>query len=123
MMLDFYWRRVVGWSMETSPWTELILAALNTASTQRPPSTVIHHSDRGCEYTSCAFGKRCREAGVMLAMGSVGDVYNNAMAEVFFATGNQDDKPSTETGQVHPEYSRFGICPVCLWKITEQMLK
>ncbi len=56
------------------------------AITQRQPSEVIHHSDRGCQYTSYAFGKRCREAGVMPSMGSVGDAYDNAMAESFFAT-------------------------------------
>jgi putative transposase len=86
MVLDVYSRRVVGWSMETHLRTELILAALDMAITQRQPSAVIHHSDRGCQYTSYAFGKRCREAGVMPSMGSVGDAYDNAMAESFFAT-------------------------------------
>jgi putative transposase len=86
MVLDVYSRRVVGWSMETHLRTELILAALNMAITQRRPSEVIHHSDHGCQYTSYAFGKRCREAGVMPSMGSVGDAYDNAMAESFFAT-------------------------------------
>jgi len=86
MVLDVYSRRVVGWAMETHLRTELILAALNMALTQRRPSAVVHHSDRGCQYTSYAFGKRCREAGVMPSMGSVGDAYDNAMAESFFAT-------------------------------------
>ena len=53
---------------------------------QRRPREVIHHSDRGCQYTSYAFGKRCREMGIMPSMGSVGDAYDNAMAESFFAT-------------------------------------
>ena len=86
MVLDVYSRRIVGWSMETHLRTELILAALNMAITQRNPSAVIHHSDKGCQYTSYAFGKRCREAGVMPSMGSVGDAYDNAMAESFFAS-------------------------------------
>jgi len=86
MVLDVYSRRVVGWAMETHLRTELILAALNMAITQRQPQAVIHHSDRGCQYTSYAFGKRCREAGVMPSMGSVGDAYDNAMAESFFAS-------------------------------------
>jgi len=86
MVLDVYSRRIVGWAMETHLRTELILAALDMAITQRQPSAVIHHSDRGCQYTSYAFGKRCREAGVMPSMGSVGDAYDNAMAESFFAT-------------------------------------
>jgi putative transposase len=86
MVLDVYSRRVVGWAMETHLRTELILAALDMAITQRRPAAVIHHSDRGCQYTSYAFGKRCREAGVMPSMGSVGDAYDNAMAESFFAS-------------------------------------
>jgi putative transposase len=85
-VLDVYSRRIVGWAMETHLRTELILAALNMAITQRQPVGVIHHSDRGCQYTSYAFGKRCQEAGVMPSMGSVGDAYDNAMAESFFAT-------------------------------------
>jgi putative transposase len=86
MVLDVYSRRIVGWAMETHLRTELILAALNMAITQRRPKSVIHHSDHGCQYTSYAFGKRCREAGVMPSMGSVGDAYDNAVAESFFAS-------------------------------------
>src|SRR5205807_6004929 len=46
----------------------------------------VHHSDHGCQYTSFAFGHRCREAGVRPSLGSVGDAYDNAMCESFFAT-------------------------------------
>src|SRR6476620_4271836 len=53
---------------------------------QRRPNSVIHHSDQGSQYTSIEFGKRCRQAGVRPSMGSVGDAYDNAMAESFFAT-------------------------------------
>ena len=56
------------------------------ALTTRRPKDVIHHSDQGTQYTSIEFGKRCREAGVRPSMGSVGDAYDNAMAESFFAT-------------------------------------
>ncbi len=66
--------------------TELVLDALNMALGQRRAPGVIHHSDQGCQYTSIAFGLRCREAGVQPSMGSVGDCYDNAMAESFFAT-------------------------------------
>jgi len=86
IVLDVYSRRIVGWAMETHLRTELILSAFEMALAQRRPNSVIHHSDRGCQYTSYAFGKRCREAGVMPSMGSVGDAYDNAMAESFFAT-------------------------------------
>jgi putative transposase len=86
MVLDVYSRKIVGWAMDTNLKTPLIMEALEMAITQRQPRNVIHHSDRGCQYTSYAFGKRCREAGVMPSMGSVGDAYDNAMAESFFAT-------------------------------------
>ena len=86
IVLDVYSRKIVGWAMGNRLDTELMLAALNMALEQRQPTGVIHHSDRGCQYTSYAFGKRCQEAGVMPSMGSVGDAYDNAMAESFFAT-------------------------------------
>src|SRR5208282_1102407 len=66
--------------------TELVLAALNMALGQRRPAAVIHHSDQGTQYTSIAFGLRCSEAGVRPSMGSIGDCFDNAMCESFFAT-------------------------------------
>jgi putative transposase len=86
IVLDAWSRRVVGWAMETHLRTELVLQALQMAIGQRKPGSVIHHSDQGCQYTSIAFGKRCEELGVRPSMGSVGDAYDNAMAESFFAT-------------------------------------
>jgi putative transposase len=86
VVLDAWSRRVVGWAMATHLRTELVLDALGMAVRQRQPRGVIHHSDQGCQYTSIAFGKRCREAGVRPSMGSVGDAYDNAMCESFFAT-------------------------------------
>ena len=86
VVLDACSRRIVGWSMATSLATQLVLDALDMALTTRRPKGVIHHSDQGSQYTSIAFGTRCREAGVRPSMGSVGDAYDNAMAESFFAT-------------------------------------
>lgn len=86
VVVDAFSRRVVGWAMATHLRTELVLAALNMALYQRRPREVIHHSDQGCQYTSLAFGGRCREAGVRPSMGSVGDCYDNALCESFFAT-------------------------------------
>ena len=86
IVLDVCSRRIVGWAMDTSLATELVLDALNMAIGQRRPTAVIHHSDQGCQYTSLQFGRRCREVGVRPSMGSVGDAYDNAMAESFFAT-------------------------------------
>jgi len=86
VVVDVWSRRVVGWAMETHLRTELVLAAFDMAVRERQPEGVIHHSDQGCQYTSLAFGKRCREAGVRPSMGSVGDCFDNAMCESFFAT-------------------------------------
>ena len=72
--------------MATHLRTELVVEALEMAVEQRRPEAVVHHSDQGCQYTSLAFGGRCREWGVALSMGSVGDCFDNAMAESFFAT-------------------------------------
>ena len=84
--LDVFSRRVVGGAMETHLRTELALAALNMALGQRRPAEVIDHSDQGTPYTSSAFGTRRRQAGVRPSRGSVGDCFDNAMAESFFAT-------------------------------------
>ncbi len=86
VVLDVFSRRVVGWAMDTNLRTELVVDALDMAVGQRRPVAVIHHSDQGCQYTSLAFGLRCREVGVKPSMGSVGDAYDNAMCESFFAT-------------------------------------
>lgn len=86
VVLDVFSRRVVGWSMASHMRTELVLNALDMAIQSRQPESVIHHSDQGCQYTSLAFGQRCQEAGVAQSMGSVGDCYDNALAESFFAT-------------------------------------
>jgi putative transposase len=86
VVLDAFSRRVVGWAMGTRQRTQLVLDAMSMAVTQRKPADVIHHSDQGSQYTSVAFGLRCREMGVRPSMGSVGDCYDNAMCESFFAT-------------------------------------
>ena len=85
-IIDVYSRRIVGWQASRSLRTDLALDALEMAIGQRRPDAVIHHSDQGSQYTSLGFGKRCREAGVRPSMGSVGDAYDNAMCESFFAT-------------------------------------
>ena len=86
IVLDVWSRRIVGWAMATHLRTELVLEALDMALEQRRPRGVIHHSDQGCQYTSLAFGRRCDLMGVRPSMGSVGDAYDNAMAESFFGT-------------------------------------
>jgi putative transposase len=86
VVLDAFSRKIVGWAMETYLRTELVLKALDMALGQRRADGVIHHSDQGSQYTSLAFGRRCEQAGVRPSMGSVGDCFDNAMCESFFAT-------------------------------------
>ena len=87
VVLDVFSRRIVGWAMDARLHTDLVVDALNMAVAQRRPAKgLIHHSDQGSQYTSLKFGKRCRDAGIVLSMGSVGDCFDNAMAESFFAS-------------------------------------
>jgi putative transposase len=86
IVLDVWSRRIVGWAIGEQMTSELVLAALNMGLAQHRPSAVIHHSDQGLQYTSVAFGQRCVKMGVRPSMGSVGDAYDNAMAESFFAS-------------------------------------
>jgi len=86
VVLDTFSRRIVGWAMSNSLRTKIVLDALDMAIYRRKPQGVIHHSDQGTQYTSIAFGLRCKEAAVRPSMGSVGDCYDNAMCESFFAT-------------------------------------
>lgn len=86
VVIDAWSRRVVGWAMATHLRTGLVLEALQMAIQQRRPQDVIHHSDHGGQYTSIAFGRRCQEAGIRPSMGSVGDCFDNALCESFFAT-------------------------------------
>jgi len=86
VVVDAWNRQVVGWSMAAHLRTELVLCALEMALWRRHPDGVVHHSDHGCQYTSVAFGQHCRDAGVSPSMGTVGDCFDNALCESFFAT-------------------------------------
>jgi putative transposase len=87
VVIDAFSRAVVGWSMRADLSTDLVVEALEMATCHRNPATgLIHHSDQGCQYTSLAFGRRCRDAGIVSSMGSVGDCFDNALSESFFAT-------------------------------------
>lgn len=86
-ILDVYSRRVVGWSMATHLRTELVLDALEMALWRRNPEIgLIHHTDRGAQYTALSFGKRLEEAGIVASMGRVGSALDNAISESFVAS-------------------------------------
>ena len=87
-VLDVYSRRIVGWSIADHLRSELVVDALEMARWRRRPvpGRTVLHSDRGSQYTSWAFGRRVREAGILGSMGRVGSAYDNAMMESFFST-------------------------------------
>jgi putative transposase len=87
VVLDCFSRRCVGWAMEDHMRTELVVEALEMAVWQRKPAPgVVHHSDRGAQYTALIFGQRCRQAGIDISMGRRGCALDNAVAESFFAS-------------------------------------
>ena len=86
-ILDTHSRRIVGWSMNSHLRTELVVDALEMAVWKRKPvAGLVHHSDRGVQYTAISFGKRLEEVGIVPSMGRTGTALDNAMAESFIAT-------------------------------------
>jgi putative transposase len=86
-ILDVYSRKIVGWSMASHMRTELVVNALQMAVWRRKPSAgLVHHSDRGAQYTAISLGKRLEEVGIVPSMGRTGTALDNAMAESFVAT-------------------------------------
>ena len=86
-ILDVYSRRVVGWSMASHLRSKLVADALQMALHRRTPSIgLIHHSDRGAQYTALSFGKRLEEAGIVPSMGRAGSALDNAISESFVST-------------------------------------
>jgi len=87
VLLDAHSRRVVGWAMADHLRTELALHTLRMAlRARRPPPGLVHHIDRGCQYTATVYRQALAARGVVASMSRSGDCYDNAMAERFFAT-------------------------------------
>ena len=85
-VIDAYSRRIVGWQFASHMRTDLVLDALRMALTRRAAGAdvqLVHHSDAGSQYTSYAFAQVLDDHGVLASIGSVGDAYDNAMAESF----------------------------------------
>src|SRR5207302_8270328 len=87
VVLEAFSRRVVGWSIADHIRSELVVDAVQMAIWRRQPAEgqVIAHSDHGSTYTSWAFGRRLRSAGLLGSMGSIGDCYDNAVIESFWS--------------------------------------
>jgi len=87
VVMDMFSRKIVGWSMRDDLKADLVVDALAMAVTRRrPPAGLVHHSDRGSQYTSIAFGRTLRESGLVASMGSRGDAYDNAACESCIST-------------------------------------
>ena len=87
-VLDVFSRRVVGWQLSTNLYTDLALDALNMGIWTRTRagadlSRLVHHSDRGVQYLAVRYSERLADAEIVASVGSVGDSYDNAMAEAF----------------------------------------
>ncbi|HWS93153.1 MAG TPA: IS3 family transposase [Mycobacterium sp.] len=86
VVLDVYSRRVVGWSIDSSPTAALVTNALGMAiDTRSPAAGAIIHSDQGVQYGSWAFTNRAKDSGLIPSMGSIADCYDNAMIEAFWS--------------------------------------
>jgi len=86
-ILDLYFRSVVGWALDATLSTSLPLEALNRAALRRRPGAgLMHHSDRGCQYTSAEYRGALAELGSTVSMSRKGNCWDNAVAESFFAT-------------------------------------
>lgn len=87
VILDLFSRSVVGWAIDSTLETSLVLRALDAAILRRRPTAgLLHHSDRGCQYTSFDYRSRLAELGVTVSMSRKGNCWDNAVAESFFAT-------------------------------------
>jgi len=88
VVLDAFSRRVVGWSIADHTRAELVVDAVQMAVWRRQPpqGQTVAHSDHGSQYTSWAFGRRLRSAGLLGSMGTIGDCFDNSVAESFFGT-------------------------------------
>ena len=87
VILDLYSRAVVGWAIDATLATSLPLTALSNALQRRGPKAgLLHHSDRGCQYTSAQYRRALRDVGVIVSMSRKGNCWDNAVAESFFST-------------------------------------
>jgi putative transposase len=114
VVLDVFSRRVVGWSIDSHQATPLVTNALGMAITNRTPipdQTVIH-SDHGSQYTSWAFTQRAKDSRLLPSMGTIGDAYDNAVIESFWA----QIRPNCSTGNDGPLASSSPTRSLSTWR-------
>ena len=120
VVTDVFSRKVVGWAFGVHMTSELVIQALDMALFTRKPQDVIHHSDQGSQYTSIAFGNRCKEMGVRPSMGTVGDAYDNAMAE---STGPFLSRATGRMQDLLPPESDHWLGSVSVGRRRQQLLR
>lgn len=110
VVLDAYSRRVIGWDLRRTIQTELPLAALQKALDERQPprDQLVHHSDRGVQYTSQAYTKLLEEYGIVISMSRSGNPYDNARAERFMRTLKQEEVYATQYRNLEDAQARIG---------------
>jgi len=103
VILDLYSRAVVGWSMSTSCDATLVESALKMAvARRRPQAGLLHHSDRGCQYTSHAYCQQLELLGMVVSMSRKGNCWDNAVMESFFGSLKEECVGST----VYPSHEQ-----------------
>jgi len=119
VLLDAHSRRVVGWAMADHLRTELALDALAMAlHNRRPDAGLVHHTDRGSQYTAAAYQATLADRGITVSMSRAGECLDNAMAESFFATlkaevrsGERGEIPAAGRGGSEGSTSRLPALP------------
>ncbi|MDA8317318.1 MAG: IS3 family transposase [Actinomycetota bacterium] len=121
-ILDVCTRTLLGWSMADHMRTELCLDALDAAARRRGRvrfvGTVLH-SDHGCQYTSITFSVRCRAMGIVQSMGTVGDSYDNALAESFWSSLKRELVDCSHF--TTREEARIAVFEWIMWYNTERL--
>jgi transposase InsO family protein len=116
VILDVYSRAVVGWSMSASCDEELVAKAFHMALVRRRPKAgLLHHSDRGCQYTSRAYRQRLEQAGMVVSMSRKGNCWDNAAMESFF--GSRHARSAWGVRSIRP-MSKPGSHSLSTWRST-----
>jgi putative transposase len=120
VILDLYSRRVVGWAMSTRIKKELALSALSMALGQRRPEAgILHHTDRGSQYTSAIYRKALKDNQVISSMSRKGDCWDNAVSESFFGTLKKEAIFGEDFGS--PDEAIIAVLQYLRWYNAERM--
>jgi transposase InsO family protein len=109
VVLDAYWRRVIGWALGRTLEAELAVSALAMALRQRRPAPgLVHHSDRGVQYASHEYTDLLQQHGVQISMSRKGNPYDNAACESFMKTLKYEEVYRSEYRDLADAYTQIG---------------